>query len=249
MADNRNKGVSLAKGPVALLGLAMLAWGILSLLFGGNGFSTRNVPDGPIPGAEFLGVEGNGWTNLAWVVGGALLLLAAPLHWGAKTMSLIVGLALGALSVISLVTHWDGRNWGAFGIFAADNWTTLLWGAAATYLLVSALLPRVGKDKHKDRDRDRDIDLHRSRPVERERVVEQPRVERETRVEREPTMTNARPANVVDREVVGRDDRDSINDHDVERGGRFTREERITERTSGTTGGGGAVSPRRDERL
>ncbi len=251
MADKRNKGVSLAKGPVALLGLAMLAWGILSLLFGGNGFSTRNVPDGPIPGAEFLGIEGNGWTNLLWVVGGALLLFGSPLHWGAKTLALIVGLVLGALSVISLITHWDGRNWGAFGIFAADNWTTLLWGAAATYLLISALLPRVGKDKHKDRDRDRDLDLHRNRPVERERVVEQPRtVERETRVEREPTMTDARPANVVDREVVGRDDRDSINEPD--RGGRFTREERITERTSGTTGTGGAVSPsspRRDERL
>ena len=244
MADNKNKGVSLAKGPVAILGIAMLAWGILSLIFGGNGFSTRNVPDGPIPGAEFLGIEGNGWTNLLWVAGGALLLFGSPLHWGAKTLALIVGLVLGALSVISLVTQWDGRNWGAFGVFAADNWTTLLWGAAATYLLISALLPRVGgKDKKKDdhRSRDRDMDIARSRPVERERVVE-----REPRVEREPSMTDARPANVVDRDVVGRDDRDSINEPS---GGRFTREERITERTSGGTTGGGAVSPRRDERL
>ena len=161
---------------------------------------------------------------------------------------MIVGLVLGAASVISLVTHWrdagDGA-WGVFGIFAADNWTTLLWGASAAYLLISALLPRVG-GKDKDKDRDRDRDMTRNRPVERERVVE-----REPRVEREPTMTDARPANVVDREVVGRDDRDSINEP-TERGGRFNREERITERTSGTGGttGGGAVSPRRsDERL
>ena len=244
MADNKNKGVSLAKGPVALLGIAMLAWGILSLIFGGNGFGVRDVPSGPVPGANFLGVEGNGWTNLLWIAGGALLLFGSPLHWGAKTMAMIVGLVLGAASVISLVTHWrdagDGA-WGVFGIFAADNWTTLLWGAAAAYLLISALLPRVGKDKHRDRDRDRDGDMTRTRPVERARVRE-----REQRVEREPTMTNARPANVVDREVVGRDDRDSINE--TERGSRFSREERITERTSGTTGGG-AVSPRRDERL
>ena len=179
MADNKNKGVSLAKGPVALLGIAMLAWGILSLIFGGNGFSARNVPDGPIPGAEFLGVEGNGWTNLLWVAAGALLLFGSPLHWGAKTMALIVGLVLGALSVISLVTQWDGRNWGAFGVFAADNWTTLLWGAAAAYLLISALLPRVGKkDEHDDRDDDR----HRTRPVERDRVVE-----------RESVVTDRRP--------------------------------------------------------
>ena len=250
MADKKNKGTSLAKGPVALLGIAMLAWGILSLLFGGNparSFSVSDVPSGPVNGGNFLGVEGNGWTNLLWIAGGALLLFGSPLHWGAKTMATIVGLVLGAASVISLVTHWrdagDG-SWGVFGIFGADNWTTLLWGAAATYLLISALLPRIGKDKHRqdDRSRDRDIDMTRTRPVERDRVVE-----RDTRVEREPAMTDARPANVVDREVVGRDDRDSINEPD--RSGRFTREERITERTGGTTGGGGAVSPRRDERL
>ena len=78
MADNKNKGVSLAKGPVALLGIAMLVWGILSLIFGGNGFNVRDVPSGPIPGANFLGVEGNGWTNLLWIAAGALLLFGSP---------------------------------------------------------------------------------------------------------------------------------------------------------------------------
>jgi hypothetical protein len=158
--DTRRKGISLAKGPVALLGAAMLAWGILNLVLGGNTFTSSPV-DGTVEGESFLGFEGNGWTNLLWIAAGALLLFGAPVHWGAKTMALLVGLALGAASVIALA---DGDD--VFGIFAANGLTKLAWGVCAAALLLLALLPRVGKREHRD-----------AAPApERERVVEREHV-------------------------------------------------------------------------
>jgi hypothetical protein len=141
----RSGGVSLAKGPAGIIGIALLAYGITGLIFGGNGFTAEPV-DGTVNGSTWLGLEGNGWTNVLFAGSGALLLFGAPLHWGAKTLALVVGLVLGAASVISLV---DGQD--VFGIFAANGLTKLVWGVAAAVLLVVALLPRVGKDKHDHR--------------------------------------------------------------------------------------------------
>ena len=142
MARNDNKGISLAKGPVAVIGAVLLALGILGLIFGGNGFTSDPV-SGTVQGTKWLGLEANGWSNVLFAGAGALLLFGSPLHWGAKTLSLIVGLALGAASVIALV---DGDD--VFGIFAANGLTKLVWGVAAALLLVLALLPRVGGNKH-----------------------------------------------------------------------------------------------------
>ena len=150
-------GFSLAKGPVGLLGLAMIAYGVLAYLFGGTSFDMSPV-DGTVSGDTFLGIEGNGWTNALWVAAGLLLVLGAPMHWGAKTMAIIVGLALGAASVISMV---DGDD--VFGIFAANGPTMLAWGAAAAALLVLALLPRVGGGRRRKRHDDDDVHVERSR--------------------------------------------------------------------------------------
>lgn len=148
MASKEDKGVSLAKGPVAIVGVALLALGVLGLIFGGNGFTADPV-SGTAQGTKWLGLEANGWSNLLFAGAGALLLLGAPLHWGAKSLSLVVGLALGAASVIALV---DGDD--VFGIFAANGLTQLVWGIAAAVLLVLAMLPRVGSRKHRDDHRD-----------------------------------------------------------------------------------------------
>jgi hypothetical protein len=166
-ARTDRKGVSLAKGPIALLGLAMIAFGVIAFLMGGDSFTT-NSPDGPVTGDTFLGLEGNGWTNALWVAGGLLLVLAAPMHWGAKTMAIIVGLALAAAAIISLV---DGP--GVFGVLAANDMTELVWGAVAVGLLILALLPRVGRKKHVEHERDgavveRDHERRHVDPVERE---------------------------------------------------------------------------------
>jgi hypothetical protein len=88
-------------------------------------------------------LEVNGWSGLLFVAAGLLLLLAAPLHWGAKGMSLIVGLALGVAAVIALA-----NGHGALGIFAANHLTDLVWGAAAAVLIILSQLPRVrGKNR------------------------------------------------------------------------------------------------------
>lgn len=171
MSDTtRTKGVSLAKGPIALIGLALLAAGILAYVLGDNhSFKTSNFPDGTANGSNFLGFEVNGWTCLLLAGSGLLLLLAAPLHWGAKTMGIIVGLILGAASVIALVDKKD-----VLGLAAANGPTKLLLGAASAALLIFSLLPRVGKKDHVDHDHDRDRDVvaapRRERVVEREVV-------------------------------------------------------------------------------
>jgi hypothetical protein len=210
--DTRKKGVSLAKGPVALLGAAMLAWGILNLVLGGNSFSSNPV-SGDVQGDSFLGLEGNGWTNLLWIAAGALLLFGAPLHWGAKTMALLVGLALGAASVIAI---FDGTD--VFGIFAANGPTTLAWGAASVALLLLSLLPRVGKDKGRRDDRER-REPAAPAPAARERVVERERVASEGQVDRPGRFTRARDETVErapgdhEQRVVAPADGDGPRDH------------------------------------
>jgi hypothetical protein len=175
----RTKGVSLAKGPVGIIGVVLLAGGILGLLFGSTDFTTH-APDGDVTGSTFLGIEGNGWTWLGFAGAGALLLISAPLHWGAKTMALIVGLVMAAACVIAIV---DGND--VFGVAAANRATMLVMGVAGVALLVLAMLPRVGRR-------------------ERETVVEDDTAGRRTgRFGRRRRTTTDEPATTRTEEPVG----------------------------------------------
>jgi hypothetical protein len=145
----KRKGVSLAKGPVGIIGLVLLAGGVLGLLFGSTDFTT-SAPNGDVSGGTWLGIEGNGWTWLGIGGAGLLLLISAPLHWSAKTMSMLVGIAFAAACVIAVV---DGSD--VFGVAAANTWTMLVFGAAAAALLIVAMLPRVGRRKEVVVDDDR----------------------------------------------------------------------------------------------
>jgi hypothetical protein len=138
------KGVSLAKGPVGLVGLVALVYGVLALVFGNNNF-TAHPFNGSVLGDTFLGIMGNGWTYALMAVGGLLLVLAAPMHWGAKTMALIVGIAFGAACVIGLI-----QGSSVLGILAVNGWTKLVFGIAAAVLLILAMLPRVGRKRVED---------------------------------------------------------------------------------------------------
>jgi hypothetical protein len=135
----RTKGVSLAKGPVGIIGAVLLAGGILGLLFGSTDFTTH-APDGDVTGGTWLGIEGNGWTWVGLGGAGLVLLISAPMHWGAKTMAMIVGIAMAAACVIAIV---DGND--VFGVAAVNRATMVVLGAAAVALLVVAMLPRVGR--------------------------------------------------------------------------------------------------------
>jgi hypothetical protein len=133
------KGLSLAKGPVAIVGIASLVFGVLGFILANQSF-TMDVPDGTVNGDTFLGVEGNGWTWALFAAAGLLLLLGAPIHWGAKSMAFMVGVVMivGALIAIS-----DGTD--ILGIFATNNWTKLVMGALGAGLILLAMMPRVGK--------------------------------------------------------------------------------------------------------
>src|ERR1700759_4326092 len=140
---HRTKGTSLAKGPIGLIGLVLLAYGISALIFGGHGF-TQHAPTGAVHGKTWLGLEVNGWSSLLFVAAGLLLLLRAPRHLGGKSTSLIVGISLAALCVIALA-----NGHGALGIFAANGLTKLAWAAAGALLIILSLLPRIGgRTKH-----------------------------------------------------------------------------------------------------
>ena len=69
---------------------------------GSTDFTTA-APDGDVNGGTFLGIEGNGWTWLAFAGAGVLLLISATMHWSAKAIAMIVGLALGAGAVIAII--------------------------------------------------------------------------------------------------------------------------------------------------
>ena len=93
-------GVSLARGPVGIVGLVLLAYGITGLIFGGNDF-TEQATAGNVDGETWLGVEGNGWSNLLAIGAGGLLLFGAQFHLFAKTMALLVGLGFAAAAIIA----------------------------------------------------------------------------------------------------------------------------------------------------
>jgi Domain of unknown function (DUF4383) len=154
------RGVSLAKGPVAVIGIASLALGVLGFIFANQSFTT-DAPSGTVNGDTFLGIEGNGWTWVALAAGGLLLLLGSPLHWGAKSMAFVVGIAYGVGALIALS---DGTD--ILGIFATNNWTKLVLGAGGVALVVLSTLPRVG------RRRDEAVVERPSRFGRRERVEE-----------------------------------------------------------------------------
>jgi apolipoprotein N-acyltransferase len=133
------KGLSLARGPALILGTLLLAVG-LYLLYKARTFPPfSNFPNGSVTkdGNFLFGIFGaNGWTGMLTAVGGGLLLFGAAQHLLAKTMSLIVGVALGAAAVIALISG------NVLGMAAANGWTKLGWAACAVILLFNTLVPR-----------------------------------------------------------------------------------------------------------
>jgi hypothetical protein len=132
------KGISLARGPALILGTILLAAG-LYLLYRQHTFPPfSNFPSGTAKsGGKVFGIfAANGWTGMLTAVAGGLLLFGAAQHLLAKTMSLIVGVALAAAAIIALI----GSD--VLGMAAANGWTELGWGIAAAILLFNTLAPR-----------------------------------------------------------------------------------------------------------
>ena len=133
------KGISLARGPALILGTILLAAGLYFLYKARTFPPFSNFPNGTAhtDGNFFLGIFGaNGWTGMLTAVAGGLLLFGAAQHLLAKTMSLIVGVALGAAAVIAAISG------DVLGMAAANRWTEVAWGACAIILLFNTLVPR-----------------------------------------------------------------------------------------------------------
>ena len=209
MSTRSQTGWSLVKGPVAIIGVLGIAFGVAGLIFGGHSFTTASIPHGTITGKHWLGIALNGWTNLLFIGAGALLLLGSTMHWGAKTSAFIVAGVLGAAAVIALI-----RGNGVFGIFAANHRTEIVWGVAAVVLVLLSMLPRVGGGRRVVRE-----------PVARDDRVRDEPIARDDRVREEPVARDDR----VREEPVGRDDR-AVRDEPVadERVARGDRDELVT---------------------
>jgi lysylphosphatidylglycerol synthetase-like protein (DUF2156 family) len=132
------KGASLARGPALILGTILLAAGLYFLYKQNNFLKFSNFPNGTasVDGKVFGIFGANGWTGMLTAVAGGLLLFGAAQHLLAKTMSLIVGVALGAAAVIALISG------DVLGMAAANHWTELAWGIAAAILLFNTVIPR-----------------------------------------------------------------------------------------------------------
>jgi lysylphosphatidylglycerol synthetase-like protein (DUF2156 family) len=132
------KGISLARGPALILGTVLLAAGLYVLYRQHTFPKFSNLPNGHVSDPKvFLGIFGaNGWTGMLTAVAGGLLLFGAAQHLLAKTMSLIVGIALGIAAVIALVSG------NVLGMAAANVWTVILWCGAAAILLFNSAIPR-----------------------------------------------------------------------------------------------------------
>ncbi len=133
------RGASLARGPALIIGTILLAAGLYSLYKQHTFPPFSNFPNGdaPVEGKVIFSIFGvNGWTGELTAVAGGLLLFGAAQHLLAKTMSLIVGVALGAAAVIALISG------NVLGLAAANGWTKLAWAIAAAILLFNTLLPR-----------------------------------------------------------------------------------------------------------
>jgi lysylphosphatidylglycerol synthetase-like protein (DUF2156 family) len=151
------KGISLARGPALILGTILLIAGLYFLYKQHTFPKFSQFPNGHVSDQKvFFGIFGaNGWTGMLTAVAGGLLLFGAAQHLLAKTMSLLVGIALGLAAVIALVSG------NVLGLAAANIWTKIGWAACAAILLLNSAIPRRRKkitDEREPVQARRDVD-------------------------------------------------------------------------------------------
>lgn len=162
------KGPSLARGPAWIVGLVLSVFGLMMFFQApGTPLSTASFPDGAATGDLFLGFEVNAWTAWLTTAAGVLVLIGAAQHLAARALSLLAGLGLGVIAIAALI---DGD---VFGLAAANGLVIIGWAAAAAILLVTALLPRVTRERPIARsEKDLAAERDRARIAQREPVAE-----------------------------------------------------------------------------
>jgi hypothetical protein len=216
------KGVSLARGPALILGTILEVAGLYFLYKQHTFPPLSNFPNGdaPVQATVFFGIFGvNGWTGLFTAAAGGLLLFGAAQHLLAKTMSLIVGLALGAAAVIAVISG------NVLGLAAANNWTKLGWAVCAVILLFNTLIPRRTRTIEEPIVDDRPLARSRTEqpvrgaePVTRTQAAEAEPVTRTQAAEGEPvTRTQAAETEPVTQADAGETEPLVTRDHEATR--------------------------------
>jgi Domain of unknown function (DUF4383) len=116
---------TLAQSFCLVLGLVLIAVGILGFIFGGSDFDTG----AEVSGEEFLGLEVNGWHNVVHIATGAFLVLVAGTPASAAIGALVFGIVYAVVCVLGFINGDDLLDFIA--INDADNWLHLALAVAA----------------------------------------------------------------------------------------------------------------------
>lgn len=106
---------TLAQVTAGLLGVALVAAGILGFIYGDSSFGVG----GNLAGEELYGFEVNGWHNVVHIATGAFLLLMLPSVKSAIAGLMVFGLLYAAVTVWGFVTDADLA--GVVPVNTADN--------------------------------------------------------------------------------------------------------------------------------
>jgi hypothetical protein len=131
---SRTNDRAFAGVPVWIIGVLLVAFGMVGLLTGGGSFSAEPF-NSDVSGEVLLGIEANGWTNALFVVNGGLLILASVTIFSARFVAAAVGLDFAAAATVASI---DGSN--VLGVFATNGATRIAWTVLALILLVLAVV-------------------------------------------------------------------------------------------------------------
>jgi uncharacterized protein DUF4383 len=136
---------TIAQSFSLLIGVGLIAVGVLGFLFGGSGFEAG----GDVQGDDFIVFEVNGWHNLVHIATGAFLVVMSARATTAAIGAVIFGLVYAAVAV------WGFADGDAIvdlvATDAADNWLHV--GLAALGVLVGLLAGALGVSARREHRR------------------------------------------------------------------------------------------------
>jgi Domain of unknown function (DUF4383) len=135
----------MAQSFCLLVGAALIAVGILGLIFGGSGFDSG----GDVQGDDFIIFEVNGWHNVLHIASGAFLVLMSMRAPAAIIGALIFGVVYAGIAVWGFAEEDEVADLVATD--TADNWLHV--GLAAAGLLVGLVAGALGRSARREHRR------------------------------------------------------------------------------------------------
>jgi hypothetical protein len=136
---------TIAQSFCLLIGLGLVAVGVLGFVFGGSSFEAG----GDVQGDDFIIFEVNGWHNVVHIATGAVLVVVSMRPAAAAIGALVFGLVYAAVAVWGFADGNDVIDLVATD--AADNWLHV--GLAALGVLVGLLAGALGVSARREHRR------------------------------------------------------------------------------------------------